>query len=136
MRITTIVLMALVCVAQTACVSQRETIPPETRAELIRLGRIIIDENEAEETRSKAQISYCELVMEAIEKYGKKSVDWNTVIDSFMVEGRKPKNLTIRDGWLHYFFWRKDETLATITIYGGGWSGSYVGKAYPGGGIP
>jgi hypothetical protein len=34
MRITTIVLMALVCVAQTACVSQRETIPPETRVEL------------------------------------------------------------------------------------------------------
>ena len=136
MWILRMAIMAFLCAAQTACVTQQEAIPPETRAELIRLGRIIIDENEAEETRSKAQISYCELVMEAIEKYGKKSVDWNTVIDSFMVEGRKPKNLTIRDGWLHYFFWRKDETLATITIYGGGWSGSYVGKAYPGGGIP
>ena len=136
MRITTIVLMALVCVAQTACVSQRETIPPETRAELIRLGRIITDESKPEEERCKARIRYCDLIREAIEKYGKKSVDWNTVIDSFMVEGRKPENLTIRDGWLHYFLWRKDETLATITIYGGGWSGSYVGKAYPGGGIP
>lgn len=135
MRITTIVLMALVCVAQTACVSQRETIPPETRAELIRLGRIIIDENEAEETRSKAQVRYCDLIREAIGKYGKKSVDWQTVVDSFVEEGREPANLTLRDDWLYYFFRLKDGTFATITVYAGGWTGSYVWKAYPGGAI-
>lgn len=136
MQFATIVLMALACMTLTGCVTQHEAIPPETRVELIRLGRIITDESKPEEERCNARIRYCDLIRETIEKYGKKSVDWNTVIDSFMVEGRKPKNLTIRDGWLHYFFWRKDETLATITIYGGGWSGSYVGKAYPGGGIP
>lgn len=135
MRIATIVLMALVCVAQTACVSQRETIPPETRAELIRLGRIIIDENEAEETRSKAQVRYCDLIREAIGKYGKKSVDWQTVVDSFVEEGREPANLTLRDDWLYYFFRLKDGTFATITVYAGGWTGSYVWKAYPGGAI-
>ena len=125
-------MMIWVCAAQTACVSQHETIPPETRAELIRLGRIIIDENEAEETRSKARTSYCDLVRAAIEKYGKESVDWQTVIDSFVVDGRKSANLTIEDGWLYYFFERKDGTFATITIYGGGLTGSYVKKAYTG----
>ena len=135
MRIAMIALMALVCVMQTACVSQRETIPPETRAELIRLGRIIIDENEAEETRSKAQVRYCDLIREAIGKYGKKSVDWQTVVDSFVEEGREPANLTLRDDWLYYFFRLKDGTFATITVYAGGWTGSYVWKAYPGGAI-
>ena len=33
MRIVRIVVMALLCVAQTACVSPRETIPSETRAD-------------------------------------------------------------------------------------------------------
>ena len=135
MRIATIVLMALVCAAQTACVTQHEAIPPETRAELIRLGRIIIDENEAEETRSKAQVRYCDLIREAIGKYGKKSVDWQTVVDSFVEEGREPANLTLRDDWLYYFFRLKDGTFATITVYAGGWTGSYVWKAYPGGAI-
>ena len=136
MRIVRIVMMVLACIAQTACVTRRETIPPSTRAELLRLGRIITDENEAEETRSKSQIRYCELIWEAMEKYGKKSVDWQTVVDSFVVDGRKPANLTIKDGWLYYFFECKDGTFASITIYAGGWTGSYVWKAYPGGGIP
>lgn len=136
MRIATIVLMALVCVAQTACVSQRETIPPETRAELIRLGRIIIDENEAEETRSKAQVRYCDLIREAIEKYGKKSVDRQTVIDSFGVEGKKTKDLWIDDVRLHYMLERQNGIYATLTIYFGGWTGSYVQTAYSGAGIP
>ena len=136
MRIATIVLMALVCVAQTACVSQRETIPPETRAELIRLGRIIIDENEAEETRSKAQVRYCDLIREAIEKYGKKSVDRQTVIDSFVVEGKKTKDLWIDDVRLHYMLERQNGIYATLTIYFGGWTGSYVRTAFPNDGIP
>ena len=135
MKIVRIVMMALLCVAQTACVTSRETIPPETRAELIRLGRVIIDENETEDIRCKARIRYCDIVRESIEKYGKKSVDWQTVIDSVVVEGRMPANLTIGDGWLYYYFELKDETFATITIYAGGWTGSYVWKANPGSAI-
>ena len=136
MRIAKIVLMVLACVTLTSCVTPRETIPPETRAELIRLGRIIINESEEEEIRSKARIRYCDIVRESKEKYGKKSVDWQTAIDSFVVDGRIPANLTIRNGWIDYFFWRKDKTLASITIYAGGWTGSYVWRAYPNGGIP
>ena len=136
MRIVTMVFMALVCIAQTACVLQRETIPPETRAELIRLGRIIIDEKEAEEVRSKAQIQYCEIVWEAMKKHGKKSVDRQTIIDSFVVDGRKPKGLSLNDWTLDYEFERQDGISATLTVYFGGWTGSYVWRAYPSGGIP
>ena len=136
MRIVRLVLMALACVVQAACVTQRETLPPETRGELIRLGRIITDENEAEETRSNAQIQYCDLVRETIKKHGKKSVDRQTVIDSFMVNGGEPKGLSVDDGMLYYVFECKDETLATLSIYFGGWTGSYVHMAFPGGGIP
>ena len=136
MRITTIVLMALVCVAQTACVSQRETIPPETRAELIRLGRIIIDESKPEEERCNARIRYCDLIREAIEKCGKKSVDRQTVIDSFFVDGKKTKDLWIDDVRLHYMLERQNGIYATLTIYFGGWTGSYVRTAFPNDGIP
>ena len=124
------------CLSQMACVSQRELLPPETRSELVRLGRIIIDENEREETRSNAQILYCELVRETIKKHGKESVDRQTVIDSFIVNGRKPKGLSVDDGMLYYVFERKAETLASLTILFGGWTGSYVHKAFLGGGIP
>ena len=135
MRIARIVLLALTCVAQTGCMTQRETIPPATRAELIRLGRIIINENEAEEIRCRARISYCDLIRDSKAKYGEKSVDWQTVVDSFVVDGRKPANLTIGDGWLYYIFELKDGTFAKINIYAGGWTGSYVWKAYPSGAI-
>ena len=136
MRIVRIVVMALLCVAQTACVMPPETIPPETRAELIRLGRIIIDENEKEEIRCKARIRYCDIVRESIEKHGKKSVDRQTVIDSFVVDGREPKGLTLDDCSLDYEFERKNGIYATVTIYFGGWTGSYVRLAYPSSGIP
>ena len=136
MRIATIVLMALVCAAQTACVTQHEAIPPETRAELIRLGRIIIDENEAEETRSKAQVRYGHIVWDAMEKYGKKSVDRQTIIDSFVVGGQKPKGLTFDDWTLDYMFECKDGTLGGLCVYFGGWTGSYVQALALGGGIP
>ena len=33
MRVVRVVMMALLCVAQTACVPPQETIPPETRAD-------------------------------------------------------------------------------------------------------
>ena len=45
MKIARIVFMVIACMAQPACVTKREMIPPETHAELIRLGRIITDEN-------------------------------------------------------------------------------------------
>ena len=136
MRIAMIALMALVCVMQTACVTQHEAIPPETRVELIRLGRIITDESKPEEERCNARIRYCDLIREAIEKYGKKSVDRQTVIDSFFVDGRKPKDLYIDDGRLHYMFERQNGIYATLTIYFGGWTGSYVRTAFPNDGIP
>ena len=136
MRMAGIVLMFLVCMAQTACVTQRETIPPETRAELIRLGRIIIDEKEDEETRNRAQIRYCHIVWDAMEKYGKKSVDRQTVIDSFVVGGRKPKGLTLDNWTLDYEFECKNGESAAVTFYFGGWTGSYVWRAYTGRGIP
>ena len=136
MRLAIMVLMALVCAAQTACVSQHETIPPETRAELIRLGRIITDENKPEEDRCNTRIRYCDFVRETIEKYGKKSVDRQTVIDSFVVDGRNPQGLMIEVGMLDYMFERRNGTFATLTILFGGWTGSYVQTAYSGAGIP
>ena len=136
MRIARIALMVLGCAGLMACVTQRETIPPSTRVELLRLGRILTDENEAEETRSNAQISYCNLVRETIKKHGKKSVNRQVILDSFMVNGRKPNGLSIDDGMLDYMFECKDGTLAIMTILFGGWTGSYVQAAYSGAGIP
>lgn len=136
MRIVRIFLVALACVAQTACMTQRETLPPETRAELIRLGRIITDENEEEETRYNSRILYCNLIRETIKKHGKKSVDRQTVIDSFLVNGRKPKGLRIDDGMLDYEFESRNETYPAVMIYFGGWTGSYVDAVYLVTGIP
>ena len=136
MKIARIVFMVMACMAQTACVTSRERIPPATRAELIRLGRVIIDENETEEIRCKARIRYCDVVRESIAKHGKKSVDRQMVIDSFFVDGRKPKDLYIDDGRLHYMFERQNGIYATLTIYFGGWTGSYVRTAFPNDGIP
>lgn len=136
MRVVKIAVMVLACLMQAACVTQQETLPPSTRAELIRLGRIITDEYEAEETRCNARILYCDLVREAIQKYGKKSVDRQTVIDSFMINGRKPKGLWIDDGMLDYEFESKDQTFPAVLIYFGGWTGSYVRDVYSVTGIP
>ena len=136
MRVVKIAMMVLACLVQAACVTQQETLPPSTRAELIRLGRIITDENEAEETRRNTRILYCDLVRESIQKYGKKSVDRQTVIDSFMVNGQKPKGLWIDDGMLDYEFESKDQTFPAILIYFGGWTGSYVRDVYSVTGIP
>jgi len=136
MQLVRLVLVTLACAAQTACVTQRETLPPETRTELIRLGRVITNENEKEETRYNSRILYCNLIREAIKKHGKKSVDRQTVVDSFMVNGRKPKDLWLDDGRLDYMFERKDGSLAIMTIIFGGWTGSYVETVYSGAGIP
>ena len=45
MQFARIAMMALACITLASCVTNREMIPPETHAELIRLGRIITDEN-------------------------------------------------------------------------------------------
>ena len=132
----TMVFFLALCLSQMACVSQREQLPPETRAELLRLGRSITDEKETEETRSNSQILYCKFVREAIKEHGEKSVDRQTVIDSFKVNGRVPKGLSVDDGMLYYVFERKDKTLASLTILFGGWTGSYVSRAFSGGGMP
>ena len=136
MRITRMVLIALACVMQTACVTQQLTLPSATRAELIRLGRIIIDENETEEARCNSRMRYCELVRDAKKKFGEKSVDRQTVIESFVMNGREPKGLRLDGRMLDYEFERKDGTSVALTVYFGGWTGSYVWKAYPNGGIP
>ena len=136
MRIAWIAMVALACVALASCVTQRMTLPPETRAELLRLGRIITDGNGDEETRRNAQSRYCNLVRDSIQKYGKKSVDRQVILDSFMVNGRTPNGLSVDDGMLDYMFECKDGTLAIMTILFGGWTGSYVQTAYSGAGIP
>ena len=136
MRIVKMAMMVLACLIQMACVTQCETLPPSTRAELIRLGRIITDENEDEEVRSKSQILYCDLIRESIQKHGKKTVDRQTIVDSFMVNGRKPKGLSVDDGMLYYVFECKDGTLASLSLFFGGWTGSYVQSAFLGGGMP
>jgi len=136
MRSTRILLNTFACAVLAACVTQRETLPPSTRAELIRLGRIITNENEDEGTRSKSQILYCDLIRESIQKHGKESVDRQTVVDSFVENGREPKGLWIDDGMLYYMFERKNGIFATLSIYFGGWTGSYVRTAFPNDGIP
>lgn len=82
MRMAGIVLMTLVCMVQTACVSQRETIPPATRAELIRLGRIIIDETRGRDERKKSMARYREVISIAITENGPNAVSRLTVVES------------------------------------------------------
>ena len=82
MRMAGIVLMTLVCMVQTACVSQRETIPPATRAELIRLGRIIIDETRGRDERKKSMARYREVISIAIKENGPNAVSRLTVVES------------------------------------------------------
>ena len=92
MRVVTMVLMALVCIVQTACVTPPETIPPETRAELIRLGRIIIDETRGREERKECMTRFREIISTAIEEYGPYAVSRRTIVES----------LRLKDG-LKYF---------------------------------
>ena len=68
MKIARIVFMVIACMTLTACVTQRETIPPETRAELIRLGKIIIDETRGREERKGCMTRFREIILTAIEE--------------------------------------------------------------------
>lgn len=93
MRIAMMVLMALVCAALTACVSQREMIPPETRAELIRLGRIIIDETRGREERKECMVQYRKIISNAIKEKGPNAVSRRTIVESLNLKD-DPRYLT------------------------------------------
>ena len=82
MRIVKIALMAFACVAQTACVTQRETLPPETRAEVLRLGRIIKDETHGREERIEGLRQYSKVVSTVVEAYGPNAVNRRTIVES------------------------------------------------------
>ena len=86
MRIAMIALMALVCMAQTACVTPRETIPPETRAELIRLGRIFVDETRGREVRKECMTRFREIISTAIEEYGPCAVSRRTIVEALNLD--------------------------------------------------
>ena len=82
MRIVKIALMALACVAQTACMTQRESLPPSTRAELLRLGRVIKDETHGREERKECLRQYCKVVSTVVEAYGPNAVNRRTIVES------------------------------------------------------
>ena len=86
MRIAMMVLMALVCVVQTACVTQHETIPPETRADLIRLGRIIIDKTRGREERKECMTRFREVICTSIEEYGPCAVSRRTIVEALNLD--------------------------------------------------
>ena len=86
MRMAGIVLMFLVCMAQTACVTPRETIPPETRTELIRLGRIFVDETHGREVRKECMTRFREIISTAIEEYGPCAVSRRTIVEALNLD--------------------------------------------------
>ena len=86
MRIVKMAIIVLACVVQTACVTQRETLPPSTRAELIRLGRIITDETRGREERKECLGQYCQLISTAVEVCGPNAVSRRTIVESLRLE--------------------------------------------------
>ena len=86
MKMARIVMMALLCVAQTACVTPRETIPPETRTELIRLGRIFVDETHGREVRKECMTRFREIISTAIEEYGPCAVSRRTIVEALNLD--------------------------------------------------
>ena len=86
MRIATMVLMALFCIAQTACVTPPETIPPETRTKLIRLGRIFVDETRGREERKECMTRFREIISTAIEEYGPYAVSRRTIVEALNLD--------------------------------------------------
>ena len=82
MRAVRIAVMVLVCLMQVACVTQRETIPPSMRAELLRLGRIIQDETHGREERKENLRQYCKVVSTVVEVYGPNAVNRRTIVES------------------------------------------------------
>ena len=87
MRTLRIFLVAFACVVQTSCVTQRETLPPETRAELLRLGRIIKDETHGREERKECLRQYCKVVSTVVEAYGPNAVNRRTIVESLGLTG-------------------------------------------------
>ena len=86
MRIIRIVMMALLCMMLASCVTPPETIPPETHAELIRLGRIITDETRGREERKKCMTRFREIILTAIEEYGPYAVSRGTIVEALNLD--------------------------------------------------
>ena len=82
MRMARIGLMVLACLTQTGCMTQRETIPPATRAELIRLGRIITDDRRGRDERKECMARYGKIISAAIKDYGEYAVSRQTIVES------------------------------------------------------
>ena len=90
MRIIGIV-VAVVCVALSACVSHQETIPAPMRSELIRLGGIITDETQGKEVRKVSLKRYCKILTEAIETYGSNAISRSTIVESLGLDDDSDK---------------------------------------------
>ena len=87
MRVVKIAVMVLACLMQAACVTQRETLPPSTRAELFRLGRIITDETHGRKKRTESLRQYCKVVSAAVGAYGPNAVNRRTIVESLGLTG-------------------------------------------------
>ena len=89
MRVVRMVMMALLCMVQTACMTPRERIPPETRAELIRLGRIFVDETRGRDERKECMTRFREIISSAIEEYGPYAVSRRTIVEALDFDDSK-----------------------------------------------
>ena len=86
MKIARIVFMVIACMTLTGCVTPPEMIPPETRAELIRLGKIIIDETRGREERKGGMARFREIILTAIEEYGPYAVSRRTIVEALNLD--------------------------------------------------
>ena len=86
MRMVKIAMMVLACLVQAACVTQQETLPLSTRAELLRLGQIIVDETRGREERKECLGQYCQLISTAVEVCGPNAVSRRTIVESLRLE--------------------------------------------------
>ena len=86
MKIARIVFMVLACMTLTGCVTPPEMIPQETRAELIRLGRIIIDETHGRKERKESMTRFREIISTAIVKYGPYAVSRRTIVEALNLD--------------------------------------------------
>lgn len=82
MRLFRTGIVVFVCVTLVACVAQRESLPPLSRAELVRLGRIISDETRGREERKECLAQYCNIITTALEVHGRNAVSRRTIVES------------------------------------------------------
>lgn len=82
MRLFKMSIAFFVCVTLMACVAQRESLPPPSRAELVRLGRIITDETREREERKECLEQYYKIITTALEVHGRNAVSRRTIVES------------------------------------------------------